>query len=389
MSEPAGRDGTLRFWTVFGACVLAVVALGAVAGWIGSGSGRDTSDADGAGSTTGTASHAACNAADVAREVLPSVVTIEVGSSSGGGGGSGSGEVIDASGIVLTNDHVIADGTEGTDGAGGADGAVGADADRPVTVRLDDGTELAATVIGRDPRTDLAVLRTDTDRRLPALPWGSSDRLVVGEPVVALGAPLGLSGTVTTGVVSALGRDVPVPTGDGSGSTVLTGAIQTDASINPGNSGGALVDCAGRLVGINTAIATVPSASGSSSGSVGIGFAVPAAVARPVAEALRTDGSVAHPTLGVSTLPVALHHADGSVAVGLQLTAVAAQGPAASAGLRPEDVITALRGVDALHPDTIAHLEATRDVGDDVHVTFVRDGREHTATITLRAAPTS
>lgn len=372
MSEPAGRHGTLRFWTVFGACVLAVVAVGAVAGWIGSGAGRGTSDADAVGSTTGTANHAACNAADVAREVLPSVVTIEVGSSSGGGGGSGSGEVIDASGIVLTNDHVIADG-----------------ADRPVTVRLDDGTELAATVIGRDPRTDLAVLRTDTDRRLPALPWGSSDRLVVGEPVVALGAPLGLSGTVTTGVVSALGRDVPVPTGDGSGSTVLTGAIQTDASINPGNSGGALVDCAGRLVGINTAIATVPSASGSSSGSVGIGFAVPAAVARPVAEALRTDGSVAHPTLGVSTLPVALHHADGSVAVGLRLTAVAAQGPAASAGLRPEDVITAVRGVETLHPDTIAHLEATRDVGDDVHVTFVRDGREHTATITLRAAPTS
>lgn len=377
MSGPVGRHGTLRFWTVFGACVLAVVALGAVAGWIGSGAGLDTSDADAAGSTTGTASHAACNAADVARAVLPSVVTIEVGSSSGGGGGSGSGEVIDASGIVLTNDHVI---------AGGADGA---DADRPVTVRLDDGTELAATVIGRDPRTDLAVLRTDTDRRLPALPWGSSDRLVVGEPVVALGAPLGLSGTVTTGVVSALGRDVPVPTGDGSGSTVLTGAIQTDASINPGNSGGALVDCAGRLVGINTAIATVPSASGSSSGSVGIGFAVPAAVARPVAEALRTDGSVAHPTLGVSTLPVALHHADGSVAVGLQLTAVAAQGPAASAGLRPEDVITGLRGVEALHPGTIAHLEATRDVGDEVHVTFVRDGREHTATITLRATPTS
>ncbi|WFR66363.1 hypothetical protein P9139_16010 [Curtobacterium flaccumfaciens] len=144
---------------------------------------------------------------------------------------------------------------------------------------------------------------------------------------------------------------------------MLTGAIQTDASINPGNSGGALVDCTGRLVGINTAIATVPSAGGASSGSVGIGFAVPSAVARPIAEALRADGSVAHPTLGVSTLPVALHHADGSVAVGLRLTAVSDGGPADDAGMRPDDVVTGIRDVPTLHPDTIAHLEATRSVG--------------------------
>jgi putative serine protease PepD len=358
-----------------GVAVLVVVGVGVVAGWVGSrGSG-----AGGAGGGTGRAGVSAaavagaCDAAAVARSVLPSIVTIEIGSADGGsGGGSGSGEVIDASGIVLTNDHVIASGADG-----------------PVTVRLDDGTELDARVIGRDPRTDLAVLRADTDRKLPALGWGPSDALEVGEPVVALGAPLGLSGTVTTGVVSALGRDVPVPTGDGSGSTVLTGAIQTDASINPGNSGGALVDCSGRLVGINTAIATVPSAAGASSGSVGIGFAVPSVVARPVAEALRTDGSVAHPVLGVTTLPVALHHDDGSVVVGLQLTAVTGGGPAEDAGLRPGDVLTAVHGVDALHPDSVAFLEATRAVGDDVRVTYLRGGEERDATITLRAAPSS
>ncbi|MDP4335119.1 trypsin-like peptidase domain-containing protein, partial [Curtobacterium sp. A7_M15] len=339
---------------------------GVLAGWVAAaGSGRSESGA--AGRVGSGTAPAACTASDVARAVLPSVVTIEVGVD--GSGGSGSGEVIGADGTVLTNDHVIASGATG-----------------PLTVRLDDGTELDATVVGRDPRTDLAVLRAETDRRLPALAWGSSDALVVGEPVVALGAPLGLSGTVTTGVVSALGRSVPVPTGDGDGSTVLTGAIQTDASINPGNSGGALVDCAGRLVGINTAIATVPSAGGPSSGSVGIGFAVPAAVARPVAETLRTGGSVAHPSLGVRTLPVALHHEDGSVAVGLQLTAVTEGGAAEDAGLRAGDVITGVRGVDRLHPDTVAFLEATRDVGDSLRLTFLRDGESRDTAVTLRAA---
>ncbi|MGN8048491.1 S1C family serine protease [Curtobacterium sp. 22159] len=361
------RDGA-GWWTAVVGGVVVVVAVGALAGWVGATTGGGARSGTG-GATVGRA--AACDAAQVARRVLPSVVTIEVGGD-GGDGGSGSGEVIDGSGIVLTNDHVVAAGADGT-----------------VTVRLDDGTELDAAVVGRDPRTDLAVLRTHGGRRLPALPWGSSDGLVVGEPVVALGAPLGLSGTVTTGVVSALGRDVPVPTGDGTGSTVLTGSIQTDASINPGNSGGALVDCSGHLVGINTAIATVPGAGGGSSGSVGIGFAVPAAVARPVAEALLRDGRVAHPTVGISTAPVALHQADGSVAVGLQLTAVAAGGPADRAGLRPGDVVTGVEDVGSLHPDTIAHLEATRDVGDVVRVTYRRDGAEHEARIALRAAPTT
>ncbi|WP_181422607.1 S1C family serine protease [Curtobacterium sp. MCLR17_043] len=214
MSAPRSgpEPGRARSWLFFGASVVAVLAVGTLAGWIGSRNEARTDEA-GAGRTT---TAAVCNAADVARRVLPSVVTIEVSSPSGEG--SGSGEVIDPSGIVLTNDHVIAEGSGGR-----------------ITVRLDDGTELPAEIVGRDPRTDLAVLRTEPDRRLPALDWGDSNRLVVGEPVVALGAPLGLSGSVTTGVVSALGRSVPVPTADGTGTTVLTGAIQTDASINPGN----------------------------------------------------------------------------------------------------------------------------------------------------------
>jgi putative serine protease PepD len=345
--------------------VVAVLAVGTLAGWIGSRNEARTDEA-GAGRTT---TAAVCNAADVARRVLPSVVTIEVSSPSGEG--SGSGEVIDPSGIVLTNDHVIAEGSGGR-----------------ITVRLDDGTELPAEIVGRDPRTDLAVLRTEPDRRLPALDWGDSNRLVVGEPVVALGAPLGLSGSVTTGVVSALGRSVPVPTADGTGTTVLTGAIQTDASINPGNSGGALVDCDGRLVGINTAIATVPTTNGEGSGSIGIGFAVPAAVARQIAEALRTDGEVAHPTLGMQTVPVVVRQRTGVVGPGLQVTEVTARGAADRAGIVVGDVITAIEGVDVLHPETVTFLEATNASGDRFAVTLVHDGRERTTTLTLRAAMT-
>lgn len=344
-------------WALVVAAVVVVAGIGAGAAWFAAGS-------SGGRSGSGGDRDPVCDAAEVARRVLPSVVTIEVSSASGSG--SGSGEVIDPSGIVLTNDHVI---------AGGDD----------VTVRFDDGAETGAEVVGRDPRTDLAVLRVDVERRLPALEWGDSDDLVVGEPVVALGAPLGLSGSVTTGVVSALGRSVPVPLADGTGSTVLAGAIQTDASINPGNSGGALVDCDGRLVGVNTAIATVPSADGSTSGSIGIGFAVPATVARPVAEALRTEGSVAHPSTGIETLPVVVRRADGTRSPGLLVTTVTDDGPAARAGVREGDVIVDVGGVDTLHPDTLAFLEATGAPGDRIRITVLRDGSEHDRTVTLRA----
>jgi putative serine protease PepD len=360
-SDGRVSDGrwTTRTTVAFVGCVVAVVLAGAGAGIFSSRAASPGAPAA-ADSSAGT-----CNAEAVARSVLPSVVTIAVAASDGGG--TGSGEVIDPSGIILTNDHVIA-----AAGDGGA-----------VTVQLDDGTTIDATVTGRDPRTDLAVPRAASSRRLPALDWGNSDDLSVGQPVVALGAPLGLSGTVTTGVVSALGRNVPVPTE--TGSTVLTGAIQTDASINPGNSGGALVDCAGRLVGINTAIATVPGSDGTaSSGSVGIGFAVPAAVARPVTAALRTDGSVDHPTFGAQTNPVSVRDSSGALSVGLQLTAVSDGGPADTAGLRVGDVVVAIDGVDALHPDTISHVEATEPSGHRVQLTYLRDGHSDVARVELR-----
>ncbi|PYY47266.1 hypothetical protein DEJ03_05255 [Curtobacterium sp. MCLR17_043] len=149
------------------------------------------------------------------------------------------------------------------------------------------------------------------------------------------------------------------------------------------------MDCDGRLVGINTAIATVPTTNGEGSGSIGIGFAVPAAVARQITEALRTDGEVAHPTLGMQTVPVVVRQQTGAVGPGLQVTEVTARGAADRAGIAVGDVITAIEGVDVLHPETVTFLEATNASSDRFAVTFVRDGREDATTLTLLAATTS
>jgi putative serine protease PepD len=199
------------------------------------------------------------------------------------GAGTGSGEVIRSDGYVLTNDHVISPA-----GRGGQ-----------VSVVFDDGSTAPARITGRDPQTDLAVLKVDVGRSLHTITIGSSARLVVGQPVVALGAPLGLSSTVTTGIVSALGRTVRVPSDD-AGIALLAAAVQTDAAINPGNSGGALVDCSARLIGVPTAGASVPDEQGNASGgSIGIGFAIPVDSAMRIAEQLIRTGSVSHAYLGL------------------------------------------------------------------------------------------
>lgn len=157
--------------------------------------------------------------------------------------------------------------------------------------------------MGRDPKTDLAVIKVKSDETLPVIEQGSSGDLSVGQPVVALGSPLGLSSTVTAGIVTAPGRIVPVPSDDDR-NAILVGVIQTDASINPGNCGGALVDCRGRLVGVNTAISTVPGAAGqSSTGSVGIGLAIPQSIAIPLAHRLIDNGKVSYPSVGAELIP--------------------------------------------------------------------------------------
>ncbi|MFF1573896.1 S1C family serine protease [Leifsonia sp. NPDC058292] len=353
----SGRS-TGRGWLIAGlttAVALTLIAGGFIAGSV-------------ATVVLGGASSGSCDAASVADRVLPTIVTITV--TGPGGSSNGSGEIITADGYILTNNHVIAPAASGGQ----------------LSVRFSDGDEERAELVGRDPKTDLAVIKVHSEDALPVIDEGDSGSLVVGQPVVALGAPLGLSSTVTAGIVSALGRTVPVPSDDDR-NAILVGAIQTDASINPGNSGGALVDCRGRLVGINTAIATVPGSDGQrSTGSVGIGFAVPQSLAVPIAHQLIETGEVAYPTAGVDLVPIP--HAVSArygIADGLYVYSVEPGGPAAKAGIRPGDVVTGLNGRAASSVDVLTAIQLTSEPGDKVTVDFLRGGRRHTTEVTLAA----
>ena len=212
------------------------MALGAtlVVGGAVTGCTTSTSSSPGTSASPGSSAVSACAVTPVANQVVPTVVTIAAHGPSGSG--TGSGEVIRSDGYILTNNHVI---------------SIAAGGDGSVEVQFSDGQSAAAAITGRDPQTDLAVLKVQTSRQLKVISLGSSSSVQVGQPVVAIGAPLGLSGTVTSGIVSALNRTVEVP-GDNDRSALLVSAVQTDAAINPGNSGGALVNCAGELVGVPT-----------------------------------------------------------------------------------------------------------------------------------------
>ena len=308
-----------------------------------------------------------------AKAVSPSVVAIKVAGASGDG--EGSGVVIDKAGHILTNNHV----------------ATGAGAGATISVTLDDGRTYAATIAGTDPSTDLAVLTlTNPPSDLTPIVVGDSDALVVGQAVMAVGNPLGLAGTVTTGIVSALNRPVTTGSADAtrgqSGSdTVVTNAIQTSAAINPGNSGGALVTSDGRLVGINSSIASLGS-SNSQSGNIGIGFAIPSNEAKTIADQLIATGSAQHPYLGVSST-------DGTVADGSsQRTAavirtVSPGTPAASAGLQTGDAVVAMNGdrIDS----SLSLVAAIREqsVGKEVTLTIVRNGSREDVKVTLTSRP--
>lgn len=309
-----------------------------------------------------------CDTARIARTVLPSVVTVFTGLP-GGGSSSGSGIIIRADGKILTNDHVIAQSTS-------------------IHVLLDDGQQLPATIIGTDPLTDLAVLQVNV-MKLPALPISWNEPINTGQGVVALGAPLGLSGSVTSGIVSARNRNVPAPMAGG-GTTVLIDSIQTDAAINPGNSGGALVTCEGHLIGVNTAISTVPDANGvSGGGSVGIGFAVPATTAERVTREILATGRATHPWLDMSVAEIdADTAARYGATAGLYVQATTAGGPAARAGVRIGDVITDLNGAPA-SSSTLSRLLLTGEVGDRVPLTVSRNGQRSDFTVTLTEQPVS
>jgi putative serine protease PepD len=299
----------------------------------------------------------------VADAALRSVVTVQA-SSGGEGGSTGSGVVLRKGGYILTNNHVI------SVAAGGG----------TVSIMRGDGETTAAKIVGRDPFSDLAVIKAENDTDLPPIAIGDSSALRVGEPVVALGSPLGLASTVTAGIVSALDRYVRVPAENGH-SAHLIGAVQTDASINPGNSGGALVDCQARLVGINTAAAAVPNSGG---GSIGLGFAIPVDLAVRIADELITSGKVTRPSFGmqVQEIPQELAQQTNSSG-GLFVQAVTPGGSAAKAGIRVGDVILEVDGNKAANTDALIVKTLTLNAGDKVRLTYERQGSTHTTSLTL------
>jgi putative serine protease PepD len=299
--------------------------------------------------------------AGLSRAVLPSVALISVGA--GGDDGLGSGFVIREDGYLLTNHHVIA----------AADGAI--------TVSLPGEESLAAEVVGSDAAYDIAVLKVARTGLAP-LPFADPDGVEVGQTVVAVGAPLGLDSTVTSGIVSAIDR--PVVAGQGDDPSYIN-AIQTDAAINPGNSGGPLLDLAGNVVGVNSAIAQVPSSALSPAGSIGLGFAIPAEQAERTATQLIETGASQHPVMGVH---IDLQYTGDGARVlaqgGSDAPPVIPGGPAEVAGVRPGDVIVSVDGTRIRDSQHLLVVLRSYAVGDTVEMVLRDDqGDERTVSITL------
>ncbi|MEU5700558.1 S1C family serine protease [Streptomyces aurantiacus] len=361
-----------------GGLVAAVLVAALVAGGVGGGIGYWAADRndDSSGSTTVSASQSggdlkrdAGTVASVAATALPSTVTIEA-EGSNGEGGTGTGFVFDTQGHILTNNHVVAEAVDSG----------------KLSATFSNGKKYDAEVVGHAQGYDVAVIKLkNAPDNLKPLPLGDSEKIAVGDSTIAIGAPFGLSNTVTTGIISAKNR--PVASSDGSSSSKASymSALQTDASINPGNSGGPLLDAKGAVIGINSAIQSTSGGLGgtSQSGSIGLGFAIPINQAKNVAQQLIKTGKPVYPVIGAS---VTLEEGTGAKiteegASGSE--AVTPNGPAAKAGLKPGDVITKLddRVIDS-GPTLIGEIW-THQPGDTVKLTYTRDGKQRTAEVTL------
>jgi putative serine protease PepD len=300
-------------------------------------------------SSTGT------SIADLYRRVSPSVVEIQTQTSTSTpfgqqqGSGTGTGWMFDEAGHIVTNEHVIEN------------------ADR-VTVKFSDGTEAQASVIGSDRSTDVAVLKLDDASKAPApLALGPLATLQVGDPVIAIGSPFGLQGTLTSGIVSALDRTIRAPDG-----FTIDGAIQTDAALNPGNSGGPLLDDRGRVVGVNAQIASETGANN------GVGYAIPITTVKSVADQLIKNGSVKHAYLGVRI-------SDGNG--GARIEEVSGGAPASRAGVQTGDLVTAANGKPVRSAAELSGAVASRKPGDKLKLTVKRGGEKRTVTVTLGTRP--
>ncbi|AKV85153.1 serine protease [Microbacterium sp. CGR1] len=387
----------------FAAIVVAAALVGGVAGFGGGAILNGISDQSSTGVAQGPETITVNNPGSVnettavATAALPSVVTIEVAGSDQGG--SGSGVIISDDGYVLTNTHVVTLG--------------GAVADPTIRVTTSDGRIFSATVVGTDPIYDLAVIKLEDATDLTPIDFADSSKLNVGDTAVALGAPLGLSNSVTTGIVSALNRsiqiassalpdsssedapqneqqtpeegegpfqfDLPGNTSQQTSESISIAVIQTDAAINHGNSGGALVNSKGELIGINVAIAS--SGSSEESGSIGIGFAIPANIAQRVSEEIIADGAATHGLLGASVQDAAsVKDADVS---GAYIADVTGGGAAAAGGLEADDIVTAFNGVPITSASDLTAQVRAAAGGSDAKVTYIRGGKEYEADVTL------
>ena len=337
------------FYLVMGALSVAIVATVLVA----SGAFDRTNAGAQATATTTTSSAAApTDVSDIYRRVSPGVVYIA--SATAQGQGSGSGWVYSADGTIVTNDHVV-------------EGA------REVSVRFtENGDPIDAEVVGTDPSSDIAVLKIDPSKvegGVEPLQLADSKQIEPGQPAIAIGSPFGLQGTVTSGIVSALGREIQAPNG-----FTISGVIQTDAAINPGNSGGPLLDERGRVIGINSQIAT----NGANANS-GVGFAVPIDTVKQVVPQLKADGKIDRAWLGVSSSDAAPR--DGAVVQ--QVTG----DPAQKAGLRPGDVILRFDDRTIATASDLGQAVNTRKPGDTVKVEVQRNGSRETLSVTLGTRP--
>ncbi|MFE1364845.1 S1C family serine protease [Streptomyces anulatus] len=373
--SPGGKSGKGRGSGLVAAVAVAALVAGGIGGALGFWAADRNDDGNGGGSTTISASDTprdlkrpAGTVAGVAAKALPSVVTIDA-QGGDGEGGTGTGFVYDKEGHILTNNHVVASAAESGE----------------LSATFSDGKKYAAEVVGRAQGYDVAVLKLkNPPAGLAPLPLGNSEGVAVGDSTIAIGAPFGLSNTVTTGIISAKNR--PVASGDGSSNkNSYMSALQTDASINPGNSGGPLLDATGAVIGINSAIQSTGGGLGQSqAGSIGLGFAIPINQAKNVAEQLIKTGKPVYPVIGAT---VTMEEKTGGAAISSEgaggTPAVTPNGPAAKAGLKAGDVITKFNDTVIDSGPTLIGEIWTRKPGEKVTLTYERDGKTATAEVTL------
>ncbi|MCC9203634.1 S1C family serine protease [Arthrobacter sp. zg-Y769] len=401
-SAPRGESRTKKFGA--GTLVGGMLLAGLLGGGVGVGAYTLMDNGNNAGQasqpqTVVVNDEDSVNAVTAAAvKASPSVVTIEVAAS--GSTGTGSGIILDKEGHILTNTHVVTLG--------------GTAADPVVEVQTSDGRVLTATIVGTDPVSDLAVIKVDADDLAPAA-LGDSGKLNVGDTVIAIGAPLGLAGTVTDGIVSTLNRTISVQSSaapeesessdepedngfgfrfappDGSSqdqsaaeSSIFLNVIQTDAAINHGNSGGALVNTDGEVIGVNVAIASAASGTaGEDSGNIGVGFAVPMSYAERVAEEIIDNGSATHGYLGVSVTPATASESSSTFTVGAEVAEVVPGSPGEKAGLREGDVITSVNGVPVTDAQSLTAAIRMQPAGGKADIDYTRGGKADSVDVTL------